>query len=111
AKPVALKHITFATLDKPAAGLKAILEQSAAVARGVALTKDLGNLPGNICTPTYLAAKALSLGKAHKSIKTTILEEKDMRKLGMGSFLSVTRGSEQPAKLITLEYHGADKKQ
>jgi len=111
AKPVALKHITFATLDKPAAGLKAILEQSAAVARGVALTKDLGNLPGNICTPTYLAAKALSLDKAHKSIKTTVLEEKDMRKLGMGSFLSVTRGSEQPAKLITLEYHGADKKQ
>ena len=51
------------------------------------------------------------MGKAHKSIKTTVLEEKDMQKLGMGSFLSVTRGSEQPAKLITMEYHGADKKQ
>jgi leucyl aminopeptidase len=69
----------------------------------------LGNLPGNICTPTYLAAKALALSKEHESIKTTVLEEKDMQKLGMGSFLSVTRGSEQPAKLITLEYSGAAK--
>jgi leucyl aminopeptidase len=111
AKPARLAHVTFATLDKPAAGLKSVIEQSAAVARGMALTKDLGNLPGNICTPTYLAAKALALGKAHKSIKATVLEEKDMQKLGMGSFLSVTRGSAQPAKLITLEYRGGDKKQ
>ncbi len=74
------------------------------------LAKTLGNLPGNVCTPTYLATKALGLGKAHKSIKTTVLEEKDLQKLGMGSFLSVTQGSEQPAKLIALEYHGTDKK-
>jgi len=110
-KAATLKNITFATLDKPSAALKDVLEQTAATARGMALTKELGNLPGNICTPTYLAAQALALGKAHKSIKTTVLEEKDMQKLGMGSFLSVTRGSEQPAKLITLEYSGTDKKQ
>jgi leucyl aminopeptidase len=111
AKAATLKHITFAMLDKPAAALKNALDQAAATARGMELTKTLGNLPGNICTPAYLAAQALALGKAHKSIKTTVLEEKDMQKLGMGSFLSVTRGSEQPAKLITLEYGGADKKQ
>jgi leucyl aminopeptidase len=110
-KPATLKHITFATLDKPAAALKNVIDQTAATARGMALTKELGNLPGNICTPTYLAAKALALDKAHKSIKTTVLEEKDMQKLGMGSFLSVTRGSEQPAKLITMEYSGAAKTQ
>ena len=96
--------------SKPAA-LKNVLDQSAATARGMALTKELGNLPGNICTPTYLSAKALALGKAHKSIKTTVLDEKAMQKLGMGSFLSVTRGSEQPAKLITMEYYGAVKTQ
>jgi len=106
-----LKHITFATLGQPAAQLKEVVAQTAAIAHGMALAKTLGNLPGNICTPTYLAAQALALGKAHKKIKTSVLEEKDMRKLGMGAFLSVTRGSEQPAKLITLEYHGADKKQ
>jgi leucyl aminopeptidase len=111
AKPATLKHIVFATLDKPAAELKATLEQTAAIANGMELTKTLGNLPGNICTPTYLSAHALALDKAHKKIKTTVLEEKDMQKLGMGSFLSVTRGSEQPAKLITLEYKGGDKKQ
>ncbi len=111
AKPATLKSITFATLEKPSAALKNALDQADATARGIDLAKTLGNLPGNICTPTYLAAKALALGKAHKSIKTTVLEEKDMQKLGMGSFLSVTRGSEQPAKLITMEYHGGDKKQ
>ncbi len=110
-KAATLKSITFATLDKPAVALKNVVEQAAAVAHGMDLAKTLGNLPGNICTPTYLAAKALALGKAHKSIKTTVLEEKDMQKLGMGSFLSVTRGSEQPAKLITLEYSGAAKTQ
>lgn len=111
AKPAVLKHITFATLDKPAADLKKTVEQAAAIARGMALTKDLGNLPGNICTPTYLAAKALALAKAHKRIKTTVLEKKDLEKLGMGSFLSVTRGSAQPPKLITLEYSGGAKSQ
>ena len=111
AKAAALKNIAFASLEKPTAALKNVLDQAAATARGMELTKTLGNLPGNICTPTYLAAKALALGKTHKSIKTTVLEEKDMQKLGMGSFLSVTRGSEQPAKLITLEYYGAAKAQ
>ncbi len=110
AKAAMLKSITFATLEKPPAALEHTLDQAAATARGMDLTKTLGDLPGNVCTPSYLAAKALSLGKTHKSIKTTVLEEKDMKKLGMGSLLSVTQGSEQPAKLITLEYHGTDKK-
>ena len=106
-----LHKIHFGLLDgKQATALKTVLAQAVAIAHGMKLTKDLGNLPGNICTPTYLAAQALALAKSHKSIKTTVLEEKDMQKLGMGSLLSVTRGSEQPAKLITLEYHGADKK-
>ncbi len=110
-KAAALKNITFASSDKPNAALKTLLDQAVAITHGMKLAKDLGNLPGNICTPTYLAAKALTLSKEHKTIKTTVLEEKDMQKLGMGSLLSVTRGSEQPAKLISLEYQGADKKQ
>jgi len=111
AKAATLQNITFATLDKPVATLKSTLDQAAATARGMELAKTLGNLPGNVCTPTYLANQARALEKAHKSIKTAVLDEKDMKKLGMGSFLSVTQGSDQPAKLITLEYRGADKKQ
>jgi leucyl aminopeptidase len=111
AKAATLQNITFATSGKPAPALKGALNEAIAIAHGMSLAKDLGNLPGNICTPTYLSAKALALGKTHKTIKVKVLEEKDMQKLGMGSFLSVTRGSEQPAKLITLEYYGGDKKQ
>lgn len=77
----------------------------AAIGQGVALACDLGNLPGNICTPTYLAEQAQSLAQRY-GFKTTILEEKDMESLGMGALLSVSRGSRQPAKLIVMEYSG-----
>ncbi len=110
AKSATLRVVTFSTLDKPGATLNKVLDQAIATAHGMELTKTLGNLPGNVCTPTYLATKAQALAKSHKSVKTTVLEEKDMKKLGMGSFLSVTQGSEQPAKLIILEYSGTDKK-
>ena len=107
----ALHKIQFGLLTaKPNAAMNAALTQAVATAQGMVLAKDLGNLPGNVCTPTYLAHQAVTLAKKHKSIKTTVLDEKDMQKLGMGSLLSVTRGSAEPAKLITLEYRGADKK-
>ena len=79
-----------------------------AISAGVTLARDLGNLPGNICTPTYLAQQAEALEKPG-GIKTRILEEADMEKLGMGALLSVSRGSRQPAKLIIMEYHGGKK--
>jgi len=81
-----------------------------AIAEGVAIAKDLGNLPGNICTPTYLAEQAQDIGKRH-GIKVEVLEQKDMEKLGMGSFLAVARGSRQPPKLIVMEYHGGARDQ
>jgi len=71
------------------------------------LARDLGNQPANVCTPTYLANTAKALAREHRSIRTRILNEADCRKLRMGSFLSVTAGSEEPARLIVLEYHGA----
>lgn len=85
------------------------LAEALAVAKGVSLAKDLGNLPGNICTPTYLAETAQRLASENPGLlKIKVLEEADMEKLGMGSLLSVSRGSRQPAKLICLEYkHGA----
>ncbi|HUP92808.1 MAG TPA: leucyl aminopeptidase [Solimonas sp.] len=87
------------------------LAESLAIAKGVALTKDLGNLPGNICTPTYLAEAAVKLA-AEYPIKTRVLDRPELEKLGMGSFLSVARGSREPPKLIVMEYfHGpADEK-
>ena len=87
------------------AASEAAVRQGSAIAQGVKLAKDLGNLPGNICTPTYLAEQALELGKQYP-VKVTVLEESDMRELGMGALLSVARGSREPPKFIIMEFDG-----
>jgi len=81
-------------------------EHGRAIGIGSRFAKDLANLPGNICTPTYLAEQAQSLGRGKRKLKVSVLSEGQMKKLGMGSLLSVSRGSRQPAKLIILEYKG-----
>jgi len=84
---------------------EAAVQQGRAIAAGMSLARDLGNLPGNVCTPSYLADQARDLEHQY-GVKTTVLEREDMEKLGMGALLSVARGSRQPPKLITLEYNG-----
>jgi leucyl aminopeptidase len=81
------------------------LRQGLAVADGMNLAKDLGNLPPNVCTPSYLASQARELAKRYR-MKVTVLERADMERLGMHTLLSVANGSAQPPKLITLEYRG-----
>ncbi len=76
-----------------------------AISKGVNLSRDLGNLPGNICTPTYLAEAAVELAN-NEDMSVEVLEESDMEELGMGALLSVSRGSREPAKLIVLQYCG-----
>ena len=81
-----------------------------ALGQGINLAKELGNLPGNVCTPSYLADQANSLASHYNKVKTTILDERDMEKLGMGALLSVSRGSRQPAKFIIMDYKGGKAK-
>lgn len=102
-----LKKLTVSITADSAA--KKAISQGKAIALGMNVAKELGNLPANICTPSYLATQAKALGKKHKTLSISVLEEKKMRELGMGSLLSVTAGSEQPAKLIVMEYTGAAK--
>lgn len=90
------------------AGEEAV-EVGQAIADGVQMAKELANLPPNICNPTYLAEQALELAKKHKTISVKILDEAEMQKLGMGSLLSVSQGSSQPAKLIVMEYRKGKK--
>lgn len=90
--------------DIPAA--EQAIAEGKATAAGVALTRDLGNLPPNICTPSYLAEQATELGNQY-GFSVSVLEMADMEKLGMGALLSVARGSRQPPKLIVVEYRGA----
>lgn len=82
------------------------VRHGAVIARGIDLAKDLSNLPGNLCTPGYLAERAIGLGRDYPALRVEVLEEKDMASLGMGALLSVSRGSRQPAKLILMEYRG-----
>jgi leucyl aminopeptidase len=84
------------------------LAQGLAIAAGVELTRNLGNLPGNVCTPAYLAETAKALAGEH-GIECQVLERADMDALGMHSLLSVAKGSHQPPKLIVLSYRGAGK--
>ena len=77
------------------------------IAHGVRLAKDLGNLPANVCTPNYLARTAKKLAAGNGKLTTSILNETEMKKLGMGSLLSVTAGTVEPAKLIVMKYRGA----
>jgi len=92
----------------PAAQLKQALAEAKATADGADLTRTLGNLPSNICTPSYLAEQARKLAREFK-LHVEVLERKDMEKLGMGSFLAVTSASHEPPKLIVLRYNGAAK--
>jgi leucyl aminopeptidase len=89
----------------PKAELQNALKEAVATADGTALARTLGNLPPNICTPTYLAEEAKKLAREFK-LEVEVLERKDMEKLGMGSFLAVARASHQPPKLIVLRYEG-----
>ena len=79
------------------------IQKGVAVANGMALTRELGDLPPNICTPTYIADAAKSLAKTY-NLECEILEESEMESLGMNSLLSVSKGSSQPGKLISLSY-------
>jgi leucyl aminopeptidase len=82
-------------------------EHGDGIAAGVSLAKDLGNLPANVCTPSYLARVAKKLASGNGKLTTRVLSEAEMKKLGMGSLLSVTAGAIEPAKLIVMQYKGA----
>src|SRR5690606_37314654 len=84
------------------------LDYSKALVKGMHICKDLGNLPGNICTPSYLAKEATKLA-SHAKVKVKVIDEKQFARMGMGAFLSVAKGSEQPAKLICIDYQGGRK--
>jgi leucyl aminopeptidase len=105
-----LSSVSVAVLDAHAA--KAATEGlriGAAVGSGLKFSRDLANLPPNVCTPTYLGTRAQALAKEFSSIKTKVLDHSGIKALKMGAFLAVTRGSDEPPRLIVCEYRGAKK--
>ncbi|WP_407315160.1 leucyl aminopeptidase [Pseudomonas sp. nanlin1] len=109
AEPRALQKITLITSKANTALAERAVAQAKAIAGGMSFTRDLGNLPPNLCHPTFLADAAKSLSKAHKNLKVSIHDEKKLKELGMGSFLAVAQGSDQPPRLIELHYQGGKK--
>ena len=105
----ALAAVTLAISGAPVTlQAQAALREATATADGIDLARTLGNLPPNLCTPSFLADEARKIAKQFK-LGVEVLERKDMERLGMGALLAVTAGSRQPPKLIVLRYAGAAK--
>lgn len=98
-------HVLIGATGLDGAAGRAAVEAGAAIGQAMDLARDLANLPGNMCTPSYLADQARALG-LRTGMTVSVLEETDMQALGMGALLAVARGSHEPAKLIVLEYRG-----
>ncbi|MEO8410376.1 MAG: leucyl aminopeptidase [Propionivibrio sp.] len=101
-----LRKLVFA-IDRrnELAAAETALAEGLAIADGMALARDLGNTPGNVCTPTFLAETAQTIARDHQ-LDCEILDRADMEKLGMLALLSVAKGSHQPPKLIVMHYRG-----
>ncbi len=109
-KSAKVAKLTAIVAPAQASTARQALKQAQAICDGIRLAKDLGNTPGNVCTPSYLAQTAQDLAKS-LPLKVEVLEEKQMRKLGMGSLLAVAQGSVQAPKLIVIHYTGGKVRQ
>ncbi|WP_286236991.1 leucyl aminopeptidase [Neptuniibacter halophilus] len=108
ADPLKLEQIAIHVSENDSDLAETALLDGTAIVNGTSIARDLGNLPGNICTPTYLAEQALELDDEFDDLTTTIVDEEEMAELGMHCLLSVGNGSEQPSKLIVMEYKGGE---
>ena len=108
AKKINLDRCTFQVLEETTKTRRAVREADA-IAHGIKLARELGNLPPNICTPTYIVQQARKLVRSSKKLHIDVLNEKKMESLGMGAFLSVSQGSTEPGYIVCIEYRGAAK--
>lgn len=106
--PVTLKRVRLLANQNDQKALRGAIKLGLALDEGLTLAKDLGNEPPNVCTPTYLLGEARKMARA-KDVSLTALDEKKMLSLGMGAFMSVSQGSDQPGKMIILRYNGGKK--
>lgn len=105
-----LKKFILTVPSRRALGMaEKCLAEGLAISRGMSFTKNLGNQPANICTPSYLAKQALKMADKAPRLTTTVLDEKELRALNMGAFLAVTQASPEPPKFIIMHYKGARK--
>jgi leucyl aminopeptidase len=105
-RPYELKEVTFYLPDVN----EQSLAQAQALASGIEWTKNLANLPANICTPTYLSEQAQAFANEFEKVQCQIMGPEALKKMGMGALLGVSQGSDEPPQLIEVQYRGgADK--
>jgi leucyl aminopeptidase len=102
------KSLTLLCRKSETKAVQAGLKLGEAVAAGATLAREFGNRPGNQCTPTWLGQQAKKMGKEF-GLDVDVLDRKAIEKLGMGSFLAVAQGSDEPPRFIVARYHGAAK--
>lgn len=105
-KPDAAKLRRVGVLSRQRAKTRRAVAHAQALDDGLALAKNLGNEPPNVCNPTFLARTARRLARGADKASVAVLDEKKMAELGMGAFLSVTRGSATPGRMIVVNYKG-----
>ena len=103
-----LRSVSLVCSKIEAAAVTEGLKRGEAIAAGATLARECANRPANHCTPTYLATQAKKLGKDY-GLKVEVLDRKACEKLGMGSFLSVAQGSDEPPRFIVARWQGAGK--
>lgn len=103
-----LKKVVVGVADAPAR--KQAFARAKAAAVGIEFARELGNLPPNYATPTRLGDEATKLAKAH-GLQVEVFGPKEVARIGMGSFMSVAKGSAEPLRFITLRYEGAGRGQ
>lgn len=103
-----LRKVTLVCAKAQATVLANGLRQGQAVAAGVAVAREYANRPANHATPSFLAKEAKQLGKQH-GFKVEVFDRKQIEKIGMGSFLAVAQGSDEPPRFIVMHYHGTAK--
>jgi leucyl aminopeptidase len=108
-EPQALNKIILLGDKSAQADLERAASHASAIAAGMNLARDLGNLPPNVCHPSYMTDQARQLAKQFKGLKVEVLDEKKLRDLGAGAFLAVSQGSDQPGCIVVMQYNGGTK--
>ena len=107
-KPAVLDRVEwYLSVNKDLAVAELGVRQGEAIAEGVATAREIGDLPANYCTPTFLAERAKAIA-AQYGFDVEIFDRTEIEAMGMGAFLSVTKGSDEPPKFIVLRHGDAN---
>ncbi|MDQ3839470.1 MAG: leucyl aminopeptidase [Thermoproteota archaeon] len=105
-----IERVKILVQDKNIPAIKEIIQRTKAISGAVNFARDLGNLPPNDCSPSQLISQSQVMADQYR-IRTTILDRYEMESIGLNGIVSVGKGSNNPPKMIVLEYDGSSNKE